>query len=231
MRPLLLLLALLSISALAQPAPQDTPVAAPAPEATASALLAPDAKVAFIKNAARIEKPRADVWRWAWFAGYTALTLGQAVPIPFLTDTGLRIDFAVGAITSAVGAVLMVAMPLDICGNARDFEALADDASSLEVAQKLLKQDADDEAFNTSWLLHAGNVLLNAVGSLLLGIVWHRWESAAINFVAGAAIGEAMIFTQPTGLIRARGALDAGNWAVSPFIVPNGGGVAVGAAF
>lgn len=51
-----------------------------------AAVVAPDARVAFIKSTARAEKSRADVWRWAWFAGYAALTVGQAVPIAFFTD-------------------------------------------------------------------------------------------------------------------------------------------------
>jgi hypothetical protein len=61
--------------------------------------------------------------------------------------------------------------------------------------------------------VHVGNVVLNAGVGLFLGLGYHHWVAGALNFASGAAIGEVIIFTQPTnvvdGLRRYRdGALD-----------------------
>ena len=36
---------------------------------------------------------------------------------------------------------------------------------------------------------------------LFLGLGYHHWTSGIINGVSGAAVGEAIILTQPTGAI------------------------------
>lgn len=90
----------------------------------------------------------------------------------------------------------------------------------------MFAEDAANEAFCSSWLLHVGNVVLNAAVGLVLGIGWHRWEAAAINFGVGTALGEVMIFTQPTGLVRAQLA-----WQVAPIWFKDGAGVALGATW
>lgn len=193
--------------------------------------LVPNEKVVFIKNAARLEKPRVDLWRWAWFTGFAVLTLAQAIPVPFFDDAGARADFIVGAASTAIGALSLLFLPPTIAQNADEFAALADDDSALPQAEKLLADGAESEAFGVSWLMHVGNFALNVVASGLLGIIWHRWQSAALNFALGMVVGEAMIMTQPVGLVSAHTQTQEGGWAIVPFAVPDGAGLAFGARF
>jgi len=54
----------------------------------------------------------------------------------------------------------------------------------------------------TSWYAHLGNLAFNAGIVLFEGLVFDRWKGGLINGVAGLAIGEVVIFTQPRQVIR-----------------------------
>ena len=132
-----------------------------------------------------------------------------------------RVDWYVSAATAAVGVVPLLAVPLEV--HARRAEAarghrggpLDDDArvcALLADAEGKLAADAADERWQRGWWMHAGNLAFNTGVLLFLGLGYHHWSSGLINGLAGAAVGEALLFTQPTGAIDAaatyrRGAL------------------------
>ncbi len=153
-----------------------------------------------LQEAERQEAVRASIWRWGWGGTYAALTIGQAIAIPFLKDPGDRIDFIVGAISAGIGTLFVVLAPLDVIGHAPKMKELPATPEGLADAEKLLIADAADEAFNVSWLMHLGNVLFSVATGLVLGLGWQRWESGIINAVVGVAVGEIMIFTTPGSL-------------------------------
>jgi hypothetical protein len=67
----------------------------------------------------------------------------------------------------------------------------------------MLARDAQGEREGRAWWNHALNLVLNGGAGLFLGLVYDRWQSGILTAVVGTAVGEVMIFTQPTGSIDA----------------------------
>lgn len=183
-------------------------------------------RLSLIKTLEADEAARASIWRWGWGGGYLALTLGQAIAVPFLTDPGARVDFIVGAASSAVGAALQIFLPLSVIAGSRTVRALPGTSEGLAEAERVLEADAANEDFSISWVMHLGNVLFNVATGLVLGLGWQRWESAAYNVGIGIAVGEVMVLTTPHNL---RALTRPPPLVVTPLVGPDLRGLAVGA--
>lgn len=186
------------------------------------------ARLSLIKSLETDEAVRANIWRWSWGGAYIAGTLAQGIAIPFLKNEADRIDFIVGAISSGFGAIFELLLPLDVIVHAPKVSQLPDTAEGLAEAERLLENDAKDEDFCVSWIMHAGNVLFNVATGLVLGLGWQHWESAAWNVGIGIVIGEAMVLTTPHNL---RALARPPPISVTPLVGPHLTGVAVGAAW
>lgn len=184
------------------------------------------ARLSLIKSLETEEAVRVNIWRWS--CAYIAGTLAQAIAIPFLTKEADRIDFIVGAISSGFGALFELVLPMDVIGHAPKVRELPETAEGLAEAERLLENDAKDEDFCVSWLMHAGNVLFNVATGLVLGLGWQHWESAAWNVGIGIVIGEVMVLTTPHNL---RALARPPPISVTPLVGPNLTGVAVGTAW
>jgi hypothetical protein len=80
--------------------------------------------------------------------------------------------------------------------------------------------------------MHAANAALNVGVGLVLGLGFHRWQSAAVSAGAGILIGELQIWTMPD---RLEGSSLRRPSASPPIVVPwfgsQGAGVALAATF
>lgn len=184
------------------------------------------ARLELIRDVEREEAVRASVWRWGWGGAYAAITVAQAVAIPFLKDPGDRVDFIVGAVSSGLGTLFTVLLPLSVISHAPKVQALPSSPEGLVEAERWLEEDSADEDFALSWVMHVGNVAYSAVTGLVLGLGWQRWVSAAINTAVGIAIGEVMILTTPRSL---RGCLRG--VTAAPLVGPGLGGLSVSATW
>jgi hypothetical protein len=68
-------------------------------------------------------------------------------------------------------------------------------------AETRLVRDAEDQAAQQRWWVHAGNLAFNTGVLLFLGLGYQHWLSGIINGAAGVVVGEALILTQPTQTI------------------------------
>ncbi len=160
-----------------------------------------ESRLAFIRSRLGSEGGRVRTWQLWWSVGYGALTAGQLAAIPLTEDPGARADWAVGAASAAIGLGLVLLFPPDVGSSEARLASLPPDGCpALAEAERLLESAAASEAAQTGWLVHAGNLVLNAGLGLVLGLGWQRWESAAWTFAIGAGLGEATILTQPTAL-------------------------------
>jgi hypothetical protein len=98
-------------------------------------------------------------------------------------------------------------------------------------AERMLARDAQNQADGQRWWLHVANVVLNAGVGLFLGLGYHHWLAGAFNTVSGVAIGEAIIFTQPTSSIDDLASYRSGSVAGAPGGAPRSAGVVVGTTF
>jgi hypothetical protein len=162
---------------------------------------------------------QAQIWKWGWSAGIVVTTAGNLVPLAFVPRDE-RIDWYTGAATTIVGLVPLLIAPLDVIADARAtrvdltrLEGSETVCATLARAEARLVHDAANQADGQRWWLHAGNVVLNVGVGLFLGLGYGHWKVGAFNAAVGAAIGEAILLTQPTGSIddaRAYRAADLG---------------------
>ena len=163
-------------------------------------------RLAFIE--ARLKSGTAASNRWwdAWFYGWTAFTVTQAAVACATTDRGLRIDMAVGAVSSSLGVIPLGLFPLPSRHAAAKLAALPgatpdDRRRKLGRAEHLLKESAEAEALGRSWFNHALGGAVSLGFGLLLGFAYKRPVAGVINTLGGIALVEIQIFTQPTAAI------------------------------
>lgn len=173
-----------------------------------------DERIEFIESHLGDSESALQWWYWGWVAGYSALTVGQAIP-GFLADEiesdadtadALRASMLVGASTAAIGAILVgVSYPTGIGAPAvlaqMPEETEEQRAKKLAVAESLLEKSAEEEAFGSGWIAHAGNVAINLAAGMILWLGFDQLEDGLITFGTGWALGMVQILTQPTRAI------------------------------
>lgn len=162
----------------------------------------------FIRRTLADQTRRASFWNWSWrgiYAGSTVLN----VAISQTSNDGSSTRAAyTDAAKSAVGVISKFVAPLRIEQVASDSQ---DGCRSLAEAEEALVQSARNEEFGKGLLTHAGVLGTNLVGSLVLAFGYGDSKEALISGAVGALVGEVMIYTQPSGAIRALQRYKVGN--------------------
>ncbi|HET6282336.1 MAG TPA: hypothetical protein VFH73_15325 [Polyangia bacterium] len=183
-----------------------------APAGTDARLQAVDgrARLAWIDQRLSAVAAQGRLWTWGWAIGIGAAGVASLVPVPFVS-AGDRVDWYAGAASAAIGVVPFLLSPLSVTHDGPKLHAavmaaapLDDDGrvcTLLADAEWMLAADAANQRWQQGWWIHAGNIAFNTGVMLFLGLGYHHWTSGIINGVAGAAVGETIIFTQPTGSI------------------------------
>jgi hypothetical protein len=180
--------------------------------------LDPELRLRFIDAELARSAHRANLWVWGWSLALGVGTIGNLVPVPFVRADE-RIDWYTGAVTTVIGIVPLLVLPPRVIADGRQLHTrlgargTTDVCALLADAETRLVRDAENQADGQRWWVHVGNIIVNAGVGLFLGLGYHHWVAGALNAASGAAIGEVIIFTQPTdtidGLRRYRaGALD-----------------------
>lgn len=142
------------------------------------------------------EVQKADRWNLAWRLIYTSTTIGEAaIAITPALDRDTRRAAAVGAAQSFIGAAGAWVLPL----------RLDRDGCDLAAARAVERR--------TFWMLHAGNLIVNAGGTAVLG-EWTSWPAAAVGFALGYSVGLLQIYTLPRLPAAVAVTPVAGGWAV-----------------
>lgn len=159
----------------------------------------------------------ARLWWYGWAGFYAGATIVSLTAALTSGNRTLQITSGVSAAESFVGLSGMLILPFaakDAAAELRDMpEATPEERSKkLLAAEELLQKSAEDEAAGRSWVQHMLGVLVNAAGALVL---WQGygskirqaggepWEQALLSFVAGTAVSELQIWTEPTGAMAA----------------------------
>ena len=180
----------------------------------------PADRLRFINERLRIDAGHARIWSYSWGAIYSSLAAGQFIAAP-LVSHGAGLDLYVGGGAAVIGVIPLLVTPLRVMDDSRRIDELAarpaetDACAQLSEAEEILKRDAANETQGTSLLFHGGNVVVNAGIFFIIGAGFGHWESATISLLTGIATGEIMIFTQPTGAVKALSQYRSGDFAPS----------------
>ena len=202
-----------------------------------------ETRLAFLERRLDRAARNAKIWTGTWAGVFSALTIGGVVLIP-LVEKDARVDYYFTAGKSLVGLASLGVIRLRAIGDARWLRSRSrsDVCALVADAERLLVRSAKSEDEGRTIFVHVGNLALNMGSLLILGLVFDRWESAALQGVGGSVLGELMIATRPRtaeGALEAyRGAhLDAAAKrdvlpvAVFPMLLHQGGGLAVAGSF
>lgn len=167
---------------------------------------APVMDIKEIQLTALKDKAGLERWWYAWLAGYSGATAGQAV-ISFTTeDKTLRQDMALGAATTFLGAMGQLITP--VLPKHSDYPTYREYASGekpmpAEQATVLLKELAAREKEGRSWKTHAIAGVVNLGSGLVTWLGYKRtFMDGLENFALNTLITEAQIWTQPMKAVR-----------------------------
>ena len=192
-----------------------------APPGAPTALAAIDGRerLFWITLKLEMDARRGRLWAKGWGVGIGLAGAASLMAVPFV-EPSRRVDWYTGAASAAVGVIPFVVSPLTVTRDAPklrdllDVAPLDDDAHAcalLAKAELMLRDGAANERRNRAWYIHAGNLAFNTGVFLFLGIGFHHWTAGTVNGLAGAAVGEGIILSQPTGAIDAERAYDRGD--------------------
>jgi hypothetical protein len=162
------------------------------------------------------EAKRARTWRYAWVGINGAATVGSFVAVP-LVDRESRPDWIVSGVGSGITLLATWIWPLRV-------ETAADELAAMPAAERArllplrYRESAEDEHDRVTWPWHVANCGLAAAGGAIIAFGFKHYLSGALTAAGGAALGEAQLFTQPTGLsLERRAAFSFRPWlAVAP---------------
>lgn len=145
------------------------------------------AREANLQRIVKIDK----LWWKSWIGIYGAATLGQGA-IYYATDNhALKQDMVLGAATTMLGAMALVATPL-VPYKQSDFSN-----------EELLKELALREKQGRSWKSHALCGVVNLGSGIITWVGFDRsFKDGLVNFALNTAISEAQILTQPRRAIK-----------------------------
>lgn len=165
-----------------------------------------DERLRFLDQRLQSDAANARIWRVSWVSIYAALAVGQLTAAPLVSHSTAK-NLYVGGGAALIGLAPLLITPLKVIKDSRRVAELAahpgdDPCAALFTIEELLQRDAENEALGRSALFHGGNVVFNLGLFLLIGAGFGHWTSATISLLTGIAVGETMIFTQPTGALR-----------------------------
>ena len=204
----------------------DAPERCPVPEGADPSLAKVDAaaRLDFLHRTLHDQGRYAHNWKWWWFAiGDVTLasSLGFAIGGAAANSQPDLID---GLIVSAFSVVTPVTALLFAPRAERDAQTIdelfaqtangrAGECEVLARTEELFSKTADEEAFNTSWLLWAAAILGNAAMFSIMAVEAvtapnahdqeEHWINAITNTGAGLVLTFAQILTSPTGAVSA----------------------------
>jgi hypothetical protein len=164
---------------------------------------------------------------WIFSVGYGVATAGGVGLGLYLDDEGEKVEQFVGAGKSFLGMVTVLLRPVPAIDDAPRLRArLAEDGVGrcrlADEADALVRESAADERFSRSWLAHAGTIVVNGGGLLIVGIGYDRWLTGSIGAAVGVLAGEAQIFTRPTSSLRL---------TLTPVVTPTMTGLGISGTF
>jgi hypothetical protein len=161
------------------------------------------ARLDFLTQRLNAQRHHADHWRRGWTAIFLASAATNGFRAVDAGDPATRGAFGVETVKSCAGLIDHVLLqPSSARGGADELDAVVGSSADLlhvkvRAAERLLERNAREADTRYAWYRHAGAVLANLAGVLVVGLVWDDWTTALVNGGVGLVAGEAEIWSQP----------------------------------
>ena len=149
-----------------------------------------------------------NIWLYSWAGTYTAATIVQGALFANSNDKATRQDMALGAATTALGALGQLITPLKSSKSIKKLALLPEATPNerlikLQKAEILFKESALGEKSGRAWQTHAINGAVNLGSAIITWVAFDRDVWAGLtNFALNTLISELLIFTQPVRLMK-----------------------------
>jgi hypothetical protein len=165
-----------------------------------------EARLVFISERLLAGRGAAQAWYWTWTAIYGAATIGQAIGFFLSQDLRGQVNWAVGCATTLLGTLLMLITDFPAAYATRELNGMPSGTpeqrrAKLKRAEELLEGAANAESEGRAWYIHLGGAAVSLAGGLILWLAYGFLVDGIINTVAGIAVTEIQVWTQPTRAI------------------------------
>lgn len=163
-------------------------------------------RLAYIAQLLTQETKASQRYMTVYGTSYLGLAAAQLALIPVMPEADAPVWYW-GAVNALIGFAAVMLLPPTINEHAPKFaqrvQGVRDDEACalVEEGERLLKVGFEEQSFQRGWLMHTGNALLGVGFALLLGFGYRQWVSGVVNGLVSIAIGELMLWTQPSQLI------------------------------
>jgi hypothetical protein len=158
-------------------------------------------RVKFLQDSLNHDVGHALAWRWGWVGAYGAITVAQFALVPVVAT---RPERYVGGVQAALAILPPLVLPLHVTFDAPIYDAKVKQGGAscalVDEGERILAEDAHNEAFGASWVFHLVNVVYNFIIFAVLEWGYHDLKGALLAAGPGLVLGEVQIFTQPVGL-------------------------------
>lgn len=183
----------------------------PAPAGADPALAALDARdrVHFLQRELGAQARYAALWQTTWFLARTGILAEQVALAALSTSPDDRLDARITSVFAALPPIGTILFGLRVARDGPRFlelDHLDTDASRCALVargEQFLARDAANEDEQRGWLQHVLHIGGSTALFLILGVGFGHWTNAIFNGLAGIALGELQILSQPTGLVGA----------------------------
>lgn len=207
------------------------------------AAVSADVRLEFLKSELGAQARYAALWQTSWMVVRTAILAEQVGLAMIASSPGDREAATITSVFAALPPIGTVLFGLRVAHDGPAFlrmdgaEPNLPRCALIARGEELFARSAKNEDDNRGWLQHVLQLGGSAALFAILGFGYGHWRDAIVNGVAGIALGELQILTQPTGLVggwqRYQNGMKSAPVAlvVSPAVGPSGIGLTVGARF
>jgi hypothetical protein len=175
-------------------------------------------RIRYIENVFNESAITSQIWWYGWMGTYSAVAVVSFSIGAVSNNDAVKIVQYVSGVEALIGVAGLLASPMTSAYASwrlrpMPFGTAEERKEKLARGETYLDDCAEGQALGSSWITHTLNVAINAAGGL---VIWKGYEKrirnagsnpmtqGLINFLAGTAVGEIQIFTQPTRGIEDR---------------------------
>ena len=160
-------------------------------------------RIDFIEQRLDSHETHGQIWYWSWMAINGGSMVGLGISAGLSKHEDDQVNNGVQAGLGAIGVADLLFRPLEARYGADPIRGLPEGTheekiAKLRAAESQLRSNAQRAEERTSWEMHAGNVAVNGIAGLIIGLAG-RPSDGIIAFGAGTAGGVIEIMTQPWG--------------------------------